>query len=83
MQTQFFSFSFLRKSALLVVNVSTLLSIMTSSANAYTVVIGLNPALQKRFLLARSNPNLVPGSVHRAHSIQQGIGGKGQDGKLS
>ena len=42
------------------------------------LVVGLNAALQKRFILP-SNTDLIPGDVHRATSIQQGVGGKGQD----
>jgi fructose-1-phosphate kinase PfkB-like protein len=42
-------------------------------------VIGLNPALQKRFILDTKTPFLTPGNVHRASEVQQGIGGKGQD----
>ena len=43
------------------------------------LVVGLNPALQKRFLL-RESEDLVPGKVHRSDKMmQQGIGGKGQD----
>ena len=40
-----------------------------------TLVIGLNPALQRSVSLA----NLVVGSVNRGTSVQIGIGGKGQD----
>lgn len=43
-----------------------------------TVVVGLNAALQKRFVLPPSG-TLVPGSVHRAERIEEGVGGKGQD----
>ena len=56
-----------------------------------TVIVGLNGALQKRFVLAstrgednsdNSNSNnnkLIPGNVHRAKSVSTGVGGKGQD----
>jgi len=44
-----------------------------------TMIVGLNPALQKRFVLSSTTPLLIPGQVHRAESIQAGIGGKGQD----
>lgn len=47
-------------------------------ADALTVVVGLNGALQKRFVLP-SGTSLVPGDVHRADKIQSGLGGKGQD----
>ena len=47
-----------------------------------TVVVGLNGALQKRFILAE-NAALVPGNVHRAMKVQTGIGGKGQDVAIS
>ena len=43
-----------------------------------TVIVGLNGALQKRFVLPQSTP-LVPGNVHRAEAVQVGVGGKGQD----
>lgn len=55
-----------------------LLSTMQQSSS-YTIVIGLNPALQKRFILSSKTPYLVPGNVHRASIIEEGIGGKGQD----
>ena len=42
------------------------------------VVIGLNAALQKRFILPPKT-NLQPGNVHRAHKCETGVGGKGQD----
>jgi fructose-1-phosphate kinase PfkB-like protein len=43
-----------------------------------TVIVGLNAALQKRFVLP-PNESLVPGNVHRAVQVQTGVGGKGQD----
>ncbi|GKY91292.1 hypothetical protein MPSEU_000101600 [Mayamaea pseudoterrestris] len=43
-----------------------------------TIVVGLNGALQKRFILSPSD-SLVPGDVHRAERVQIGLGGKGQD----
>jgi fructose-1-phosphate kinase PfkB-like protein len=43
-----------------------------------TIVVGLNAALQKRFILPPDG-RLVPGDVHRARSVQVGVGGKGQD----
>ncbi|KAL9180698.1 hypothetical protein ACHAXT_011151 [Thalassiosira profunda] len=42
------------------------------------VVVGLNAALQKRFVLPQG-ANLVPGNVHRAAECETGVGGKGQD----
>ena len=54
---------------------------MTTSVDALSqsiVVIGLNAALQKRFILPPST-NLQPGNVHRAHKVETGVGGKGQD----
>ena len=48
-------------------------------SSSYTIVIGLNPALQKRFILSSKTPILTPGNVHRASEMQEGIGGKGQD----
>ena len=41
-----------------------------------TLVVGLNPALQRRLVLPGS---LTPGDVHRVTTVQTGIGGKGQD----
>ncbi len=42
------------------------------------VVVGLNGALQKRFVI-QDHKDLIPGNVHRASQIQTGVGGKGQD----
>lgn len=49
------------------------------------VVVGLNAAYQKRFVLEPTGPNpaLIPGSVHRASEISEGVGGKGQDVAIS
>lgn len=52
---------------------------MSTPSEGFSVIVGLNPALQKRFILSDKTPNLIPGNVHRASSMQQGIGGKGQD----
>jgi len=50
-----------------------------TEVNAFgTVVVGLNAAFQKRFVLP-VDTSLEPGSVHRAASLEEGIGGKGQD----
>lgn len=43
-----------------------------------TLIVGLNGALQKRFILP-PNSSLVPGDVHRADRVDAGVGGKGQD----
>lgn len=43
-----------------------------------TIVVGLNAALQKRFIL-HPEVKLTRGDVHRAESVEEGIGGKGQD----
>lgn len=43
-----------------------------------TIIVGLNSALQKRFILPPGG-QLVPGNVHRARTVQLGVGGKGQD----
>ena len=54
-------------------------AIMTSSSSSSTsIIVGLNAALQKRFVLPSGN-SLIPGNVHRAQEIQTGLGGKGQD----
>jgi fructose-1-phosphate kinase PfkB-like protein len=42
------------------------------------IIVGLNGALQKRFVLP-SDDVLIPGNVHRASTVQTGVGGKGQD----
>jgi len=57
-----------------------LISIMSTvdSLSQSIVVIGLNAALQKRFILPPST-NLKPGNVHRAYKCETGVGGKGQD----
>jgi len=54
------------------------LSTTGSAAAAATVIVGLNGALQKRFILP-PGVALVPGDVHRASRVQVGLGGKGQD----
>ena len=52
-----------------------LLSIMSNvdSLSQSIVVIGLNAALQKRFILPPST-NLKPGNVHRAYKCETGVG---------
>ena len=54
------------------------LSPIMSAAGTSTVIVGLNAALQKRFVLP-PNENLIPGNVHRAATVTTGVGGKGQD----
>ncbi len=49
-----------------------------SSMNKHNIVVGLNGALQKRFVLP-TDKSLVPGNVHRAVHVDFGVGGKGQD----
>jgi fructose-1-phosphate kinase PfkB-like protein len=46
--------------------------------SATKIIVGLNGALQKRFILPEQD-TLVSGNVHRAQSVQTGVGGKGQD----
>lgn len=46
---------------------------------SYSIIVGLNPALQKRFILSQSTPSLIPNNVHRASAVHTGVGGKGQD----
>lgn len=46
--------------------------------NNHNIVVGLNGALQKRFIL-QNGQKLVPGDVHRASRVDFGVGGKGQD----
>lgn len=56
-------------------------SSVTTTASALSqsmVVVGLNAALQKRFILPPGK-NLEPGNVHRAYATETGVGGKGQD----
>ena len=50
----------------------------TAGYSSSTIVVGLNGALQKRFVLAPTE-RLVPGNVHRARDMHVGVGGKGQD----
>ena len=57
---------------------STMSVTTTHSLSTSIVVVGLNAALQKRFILP-PNTNLEPGNVHRAHKSETGVGGKGQD----
>ncbi|KAI2509459.1 tagatose-6-phosphate kinase [Fragilaria crotonensis] len=47
-----------------------------------SIIVGLNGALQKRFVL-QPQTQLIPGNVHRASTIQTGVGGKGQDVAIS
>ena len=58
------------------------ISMTSDSLSDKTVVVGLNAAFQKRFVLPSSTP-LTPGSVHRADRIEEGVGGKGQDVAVS
>lgn len=67
---------------------STILSMVLAASNVVatvegssvqsTVVVGLNAAFQKRFILPPGRV-LIPGDVHRATEVQVGVGGKGQD----
>ena len=50
----------------------------SSSPSSTSIIVGLNAALQKRFVLP-SGKSLIPGDVHRAAILQTGLGGKGQD----
>jgi fructose-1-phosphate kinase PfkB-like protein len=52
----------------------------TTSSSSYptVIVVGLNGALQKRFILP-DHSTLVAGNVHRASTVRIGVGGKGQD----
>lgn len=54
----------------------------TSPGSAVTVVLGLNAALQKRFVLD-DGTSLIPGNVHRAQNVHVGVGGKGQDAAVT
>lgn len=78
----------LRRSVILVAAATTTIALslpansMTISkaatTNDHVVVVGLNGALQKRFILPHRQ-SLVPGNVHRAATVDFGVGGKGQD----
>ena len=46
------------------------------------IVVGLNAALQKRFVLPDKQV-LMPGNVHRASTVNIGVGGKGQDAAIA
>lgn len=66
-----------------VINMASASMDSASSSNRYpmndnNIVVGLNGALQKRFILP-NNQGLVPGNVHRATHVDFGVGGKGQD----
>lgn len=67
-----------RLPGLLIMKLSFVSWIMSSGS----IIVGLNGALQKRFLL-QPDVSLVPGNVHRATAIQTGVGGKGQDVAIS
>ena len=71
-----------RSSTTLGLLLSTISMVVTiSSTHALSqsiVVVGLNAALQKRFILPPGK-NLEPGNVHRAQIVETGVGGKGQD----
>ena len=56
--------------------VASALTPTSPSPTTTTLVVGLNAALQKRLILPSP---LVPGEVHRATTVQVGVGGKGQD----
>ena len=53
-------------------------SIVVHALSQSIVVVGLNAALQKRFVLLPGD-DLEPGNVHRASKCDTGVGGKGQD----
>ena len=54
-----------------------------STNTPVTIVVGLNGALQKRFIMGSGGSQLIPGNVHRATQVQTGVGGKGQDVAIS
>lgn len=54
------------------------LSAVVQTPQRPIVIVGLNAALQKRFVL-ETGKNLEPGNVHRAAHCETGVGGKGQD----
>mmetsp|Transcript_20318 Transcript_20318/g.31103 ORF Transcript_20318/g.31103 Transcript_20318/m.31103 type:complete len:438 (+) Transcript_20318:79-1392(+) len=59
-----------------------------TNQNSNFLVVGLNPAFQKRLLLSKNasnqhSNNLIPGNVHRIDQVLEGIGGKGQDVAVS
>ena len=53
-------------------------SIVVHALSQSIVVVGLNAALQRRFVLP-PGADLEPGNVHRASKCDTGVGGKGQD----
>ena len=55
---------------------------VNNNINNRVVVVGLNGALQKRFVLPAGS-RLVPGNVHRAAGVDFGVGGKGQDAAIA
>ena len=51
-----------------------------TTGDTSSFVIGLNAALQKRFVIDNlKEEDIIPGNVYRASSISYGVGGKGQD----
>jgi hypothetical protein len=64
-------------------SVSSLSSPSPTKSSSTTIVVGLNAALQKRFILPNDASILIPGNVHRAKEVQIGVGGKGQDVAIS
>lgn len=70
--------SFLLFAIMIVTSSSSSTSTVAMALSQSIVVIGLNAALQKRFVLP-PNTNLEPGNVHRAYKCETGVGGKGQD----
>ena len=63
---------------MLILLTTILMSQTLALAPSSTVVIGLNAALQKRFILP-PKAELEPGAVHRSERVETGVGGKGQD----
>lgn len=51
-------------------------------SDSTTIMVGLNAALQKRFILPEPTV-LIPGNVHRASDVQIGVGGKGQNAAMA
>jgi hypothetical protein len=64
-------------------SVASLSSPSPTKSSSTTIVVGLNAALQKRFILSNDASTLIPGNVHRAKEVQIGVGGKGQDVAIS
>jgi len=71
------------KSTLAIISITATVMLSNEKSHVHSlsqsiVAVGLNAALQKRFILP-PKVTLEPGNVHRSQSVETGVGGKGQD----